>query len=156
MSNVYHLHPCIPITGEPVFMPVDLAAFGMPGRFEYLSVLPSPVGNYVVACLPFFTYGIAYGDLVAVKGPEFEFDRILASSKLRTFRLAIADAAQMDVLHETLHRSIIESGLPHEWHNAGYVSVLIRHQEDQDHLLSCIGDVIQSEDTYWEVDPEWP
>ena len=75
MANVVdHPRPCMPSPPEAATMTVSLAPFGMPDRYERLIVAPSPEGHYVVACLPFFSYGIQFGDLVEMKVPGNEFE----------------------------------------------------------------------------------
>jgi len=138
-------------------MVVDLGTFGMPGRFERLTIVPSREENYVVACLPFFAYGIHFGDLVAVQGQDNRFDRVLNASGLRTLRIAFTDASLMQEHHESIHAKIIGCGLPHEWHGSGYMSVLIRNPDDQERILSSVGEFIRDGcggSWEWEVDPE--
>lgn len=135
-------------------MTVDLTAFGMPDCYERLTVEPSPEGNYVVACLPFFTYGIQFGDLVEVREPESVFGRVLKRSGFRTLRIAFSDQPTAGQGHEALHARFIGIRLPHEWHGARYVSVLIRCLAEQERALSCVEDAIQDGKLHWEVDPE--
>jgi hypothetical protein len=59
---------------ESATMTVSLAPFGMPDRYERLVVEASPDGDNVVACPPFFSYGIQFGDLVRVREPGNEFE----------------------------------------------------------------------------------
>ena len=70
---------------------VDLTPFQMPGRVERLVAAQSADGNYVITCLPFFTYGIQFGDLVQVVEPERAFERVLARSGLRVLRVAFTE-----------------------------------------------------------------
>jgi hypothetical protein len=126
----------------------------MPGRYERLIVQPSPDGNYVVACLPFFSYGIQFGDVVELGEPDHEFKRVLKESGLRTLRFAFNDAARAENAHEELHGRLIASGLPHEWHGAGYLAVLLRSAGDQNLALICLGKFVDNGDGVWEVNPE--
>jgi hypothetical protein len=155
MTNVVdHLRPCIPAPPEAVTMTVSLAPFGMPDRYERLIVVPSPQGNYVVACLPFFSYGIRFGDLVELREPGKEFERVLKGAGLRTLRFGFNDPARADEAHKTLHSKLVASGLPHEWHGAGYLAVLLRNVADQERALSCLEEFANVDCGRWEVDPE--
>jgi hypothetical protein len=149
-----HPRPCMPPPPDAVAVTVDLAAFGMPGRSERLVAVPAVDGHYVVACLPFFTYGIQFGDLVQVREPGRAFERVLRPSGLRTFRVAFADRAAAGECHVDLHTRIARAGLPCEWHGAGYAAVLIRDVGDQERALSCIAAAVQDGRVQWEVDPQ--
>lgn len=133
-------------------MTVSLAPFGMPDRYERLVVVPSPEGNHIVACLPFFTYGIQFGDLVRLRRPDNAFERVLKWAGLRTLRFAFNDPARGDEAHAELHGKVIATGLPHEWLGAGYLAILLRNLRDQDRALACLAGF--ADDGSWEIDPE--
>jgi hypothetical protein len=135
-------------------MVVDLSRFGMQGRFEHLTILSSPAGGYVVACLPFFTRGIAFGDLVAVEGPENRFCHVVERSGLRTLRAAFTDQSLAEKDHPELHQVIYEMGHPHEWHGSGYLAVLIRSLADQQQVADGLNKWIADGTLLCEVDPE--
>ena len=155
MTNVVdHPRPCMPSPPEAAQMTVSLASFGMPDRYERLIIVPSPTGDYVVACLPFFSYGIQFGDFVTIQQPGNVFERVLKSSGLRTLRFAFTSPSIADEHHEQLHGKVVASGLPHEWHGSGYVAVLLRHLQDQEIALNCLASAIESGEGCWEVDPK--
>jgi hypothetical protein len=149
-----HPNPCMGTAPECTTMVVDLAQFEMPDRFERLVVTPSPLGNYVVACLPFFTYGINFGDWVELREPGKEFVRILEKCGLRTLRIAVYDDSIAEAMHKELHRKLIDASFPHEWHRCGYVAILIRDKDDQSRAMQLFESVIEDEVACWEVDPE--
>jgi len=43
---------------------VDLAVHGLPGRYEQLWCSTVASGGYRLCCVPFFTYGMALGDIL--------------------------------------------------------------------------------------------
>lgn len=135
-------------------MTVDLEPFGMVNRCERLAVAPAPAGNYTVACLPFFTYGIHYGDIVEVEETSNEFLRVVKDAGLRTLRFAFNDLNFAVQSHEKLHGELVAADLVHEWHGAGYLAVLIRSVEDQNRALSCLGEFASEPWGSWEVDSE--
>jgi hypothetical protein len=151
---VDHPRPCMPPPPDATKMLVDLSTFDMPGRIEQLTIARSPMGGYVVACLPFFTYGIQFGDWVAVREPEMVFERVVKASGLRTLRTVFKDPLLGDRCHEELHRKLDAARLPHEWYRPGYLSVLIRNRVDQESVLTLAGDLIEDGSVEWEVDPE--
>lgn len=155
MTNIVdHPQPCLPSSVDATTMTVSLAPFGMPNRYERLIVEPASDGQFVVACLPYFTYGIQFGDLVEMHQPSHEFERVLKHAGLRTLRFAFNEPELANQVHEQLHGNIVASGLPHEWRGSGYLAVLLRHREDQERALSCLGDFATAEYGSWEVDPE--
>jgi hypothetical protein len=149
-----HPNPCLGNPPDGLIMTVDLAPFELPERFERLVIVPSPKGNYVVACLPFFSYGIQFGDLVRLQQPGNRFDCVLESSNLRTIRIAFNHEKDVDSVHEELHGRIVTAGLPHEWYGSGYVAVLLRDVQDENRVLSLVDDLVGSGIVCWEVDPE--
>ena len=132
MSNVVeHPNPCVPSVETLLTIMVDLAGFGMLGRVEKLAVSKSPTGDYVVSCLPFFTYGIQLGDHVAAQEPGMMFERVLQGSGLRSLRIAFSDTIQGDSRHQAIHERLVQAKLLHEWHGSGYASmILIRNLAD--------------------------
>ena len=115
-----HPRPCAPRSARAIDALVDLAQFGMPGRYERLVLDPSPAGNHVVACLPFFTYGIQFGDHVAVRD-DGSFSHVIAASGLRTFRVALKEATAGRLSHERLHeRTITFNGLAKTFSMTGW------------------------------------
>jgi hypothetical protein len=154
MNNVAdHPCPCMPTPVGATKMIVDVGPFGMPGCVERLVVEPSPAGGFVVACLPFFSYGIQFGDLVEVQERGQVFERVVKSSGLRTLRIAFRKKDTARHRHERIHGELVKSGLPHEWRGFGYVSVLVRDLSDQERALSCVADDVRDGTVSWEVDP---
>jgi uncharacterized protein DUF4265 len=154
MKNVVdHPRPCLPPPAGASSLTVDLAPFGMPGRYERLVVVPSPEGDCVIACLPFFSYGIQFGDRVEVRDPGPVFVRVAQASGLRTLRIAFHREEQARDRHEWLHGELRKAALPHEWHGAGYLAVLLRGRADQVRALAYVADAVREGAVSWEVDP---
>ena len=105
------------------------------------------------ACLPFFSYGIQFGDLVKLREPGNVFERVLRSSGLRTLRYAFIDRSLAQEYHEDIHGRFIVAGLPHEWHGPALISVLLRNFQDQQRALDCLTSVVDDDIGQWEVDP---
>jgi hypothetical protein len=154
MNFVWHPNPCMASSPECTEMVVDLTPFDMPGRFERLVVTPSPSGNHVVVCLPFFTYGINFGDWVEMREPGNEFVRVLEKSGLKTIRVAFHEDSIAETMHEELHGKLNGTSLPHEWHRPTYLAVLIRDEDDQRLALSIFQSAIEDDLICWELDPD--
>ena len=133
---------------------VSLALADMPGRFEQLWAYESPEGGFVVASLPFFARGIAFGDLVEVSQPGQEVTRVVRQSGLRTVRACFTDRSSVTSRHEAVHGKIEALRLPSEWHGGGYVAVLVRSFEDQEAVLRALAPQLQAGIMVAEVEPE--
>ncbi|MFE4687225.1 DUF4265 domain-containing protein [Streptomyces sp. NPDC056721] len=71
--------------------------------------------RFEVACLPFFTYGICYRDVVITDSNHLVAS-VVQKSGHRILRVAfVAEHQGRDQLHELLHSKVLETALPHEW-----------------------------------------
>ncbi|MFE2733877.1 DUF4265 domain-containing protein, partial [Streptomyces sp. NPDC059349] len=71
--------------------------------------------RFEVACLPFFTYGICYRDVVTIDSNHLVAS-VVQKSGHRTLRVAfVAEHQGRDQLHELLHSKVLETALSHEW-----------------------------------------
>ena len=152
-GNVVRHRPPSFDKGNCLEMDVDLSNHGMKGRVEKIWVMPNENGDYVVACLPFFCYGIQFGDLVATGAPEVTFRSVIRSVGLRTMRVAFVESAIAKEQHEAVHARLIESRLTHEWHRVEYVAILLRGPGDQEAALAALEPQITKGLVQWEVDP---
>ncbi|MFD4232162.1 DUF4265 domain-containing protein [Streptomyces sp. NPDC058545] len=79
--------------------------------------------RFEVTCLPFFTYGICYLDVVTIDS-DHQVASVVQKSGHRTLRVAlVAQHQDRDQLHELLHGKVVEAALPHEWLQGTYLSV---------------------------------
>jgi Domain of unknown function (DUF4265) len=140
---------------DAVLVDVDLEAFGMPGRREQLSTSQVSPDRFEVCCIPFFTYGIALGDVVSArKGQETSWlmESVVSRSGHRTVRLAIESAARAQELHEQLHTLVAETGLAHEWHGSGYVAIDIPPDKRPEEVLRLFAEHVKAGAVVPEVD----
>ncbi|WP_420713564.1 DUF4265 domain-containing protein [Streptomyces sp. Tu6071] len=73
---------------------------------------------FEVACLPFFTYGICYRDVVTIDTNHLVAS-VVQKSGDRTLRVAlVAEHKDRDQLHEHLYE-VLEAALQHEWLRVG-------------------------------------
>jgi hypothetical protein len=102
----------------------DLAEHDLGGRFEQLWARDLRDGRFELCCLPFYTYGYALGDVVSVKPSDGPFRFVLGRVEERKDRGLIRIYVPADSgRHEHVHRVLVESGRPHEWHGTQLVAV---------------------------------
>ncbi|MEE1797699.1 MULTISPECIES: DUF4265 domain-containing protein [unclassified Streptomyces] len=70
--------------------------------------------RFELACLPFFTYGICYRDVMTIDGNNLVAS-IVQKSGHRTLRVAlVAEHQGRDQPHKFLHSKVSEAALVHE------------------------------------------
>ncbi|MFF0291773.1 DUF4265 domain-containing protein [Streptomyces sp. NPDC005262] len=109
-------------------------------------------GRFEVACLPFFSYGICYRDVVTIDSNHL-VSAVVQKSGHRTLRVAlIADHQDRDRLHELLHGKVAETDLPHEWLQGTYLAVDLAPGADPAHLVAVLEPPAQVNALHWEID----
>lgn len=105
-----------------------------------------------MACLPFFTYGICYRDVVTVDSNHL-VTAVLEKSGHRTLRVAlVVDHPDRDQLHELLHAKVVEADLPHEWLQGTYLAVDLPPGTDPTALVKTLEAPAQTGALHWEID----
>ncbi|MFJ8274428.1 DUF4265 domain-containing protein [Streptomyces sp. NPDC094154] len=108
--------------------------------------------RFEVACLPFFTYGICYRDVVTVDSNHL-VTAVLEKSGHRTLRVAlVVDHPDRDQLHELLHAKVVEADLPHEWLQGTYLAVDLPPGTDPTALVKTLEAPAQTGALHWEID----
>jgi uncharacterized protein DUF4265 len=127
----------------------DLAEHGLPGRYEQLWARSVGADRYELCCLPFFTYGYALGDIVALRVTAGPFDRVLGSVVRPSNRALLRVAFLAPDRHEDLHASLADSDRPHEWRSGGFVAIDIEGQVPEP-LWSTIDALASDGHVAWE------
>lgn len=154
MSSEVLRHPNPLLSGpgcRPIWISLDSCE--MPGRLDELWAYKRPEGGFVVACLPFFARGVAFGDLLAAEPPDFLVSGIIERSGLRTLRACYVEPSHANARHGVLHAKLEALGLPNEWLGGGYVSILLRDYADQQAALSALSDELAARSMQYEVEP---
>ncbi len=108
--------------------------------------------RFEVACLPFFTYGICHRDVVAI-GSNHLVGAVPEKSGHRTLRVAmVVDHPDRNQLHELLHGSVVEAGLPHEWLQGTYLAADLPPGTDPTALVKILEAPAQAGAVHWEID----
>lgn len=134
---------------------VDLEPWGMPDAAEQLWVRRLDEDRFVVCCLPFFSYGIALGDVVAVREDEalgIVFDRVLEKSGHRLLRFAFFDKETARASHEDLHRRLAQAAIRHEWHQAGYGAIDLAEPQDEPRAMKILAPMLDAGTLSVEID----
>ena len=122
-----HAHPVWRERADYILQ-ADLAEHGLPGRYEQLWARRVEADRFELCCLPFFTYGYALGDIVALRAATGPFDRVLGSVVRPSSRGLLRVAFLTADGHEDLHASLAASDRPHEWRSGGFVAIDIEGQ----------------------------
>ncbi|GII31334.1 DUF4265 domain-containing protein [Planotetraspora mira] len=108
--------------------------------------------RFEIACLPFFTYGICYRDIVTVDDQHL-VSAVVEKSGHSTLRVALVQQhPQRDQIHELLHGEVVASGLAHEWLQGTYLSIDLSPGTDPDPLLQVLKGPQETEALFWEID----
>ncbi|MYS20219.1 protein of unknown function [Streptomyces sp. DvalAA-14] len=108
--------------------------------------------RFEVACLPFFTYGICYRDVVTVDSSHLVAS-VVQKSGHRTFRVAlVVEHPDRDGLHRLLHGRVAAAALPHEWLQGTYLSVDLPPGVDPAALVEAVEAPARAGALHWEID----
>ncbi|MGW4199087.1 DUF4265 domain-containing protein [Streptomyces sp. NPDC005004] len=108
--------------------------------------------TFEVACLPFFTYGICYRDVVTINSEHLVI-RVVSKSGHRTLRVAlVVEHANRDQVHEFLRGKAVDTGLPHEWLNGTYLAVNLPLGSDEASLVEALEPLARAGALHWEID----
>lgn len=110
-----------PAPGSDFVIRVDLSENGMTGRSEQLWAKQTGPTRFVLQSLPFFAYGLHFGDEIETDD-QFTFVRVVRASGRQLLRVA-ASRDHAEIVHSGLHPLLEHLGMRHEWHRVGYVSV---------------------------------
>ncbi|MFF0794240.1 DUF4265 domain-containing protein [Streptomyces spiralis] len=108
--------------------------------------------TFEVACLPFFSYGICYRDVVTVDSNHL-VTGVVRKSGHRTLRVALVlEHMDRDQVHELLHGKAVDTGLPHEWLQGTYLAVDLPPGTDEAPFVEALEPLAQAGALYWEID----
>ncbi|MFF7554237.1 DUF4265 domain-containing protein [Streptomyces olivaceus] len=108
--------------------------------------------TFEVACLPFFTYGICYRDVVTIDSNHL-LTGVVRKSGHRTLRVAlIAEHTDRDQIHELLHGKAVDAGLPHEWLQGTYLAVDLPPGTDEASFVEALEPLAQAGALHLEID----
>jgi hypothetical protein len=121
----------------------------MPGSFEQLWTRRAEGGAFEVCCIPYFTYGVALGDLVEWTEQTHRLD-VRRKSGHRNLRIAFHDRNDATAEHEQLHGTIVQTGCLVEFSADGYAAVDIETDEQRDAVLAVLDPLVTAGRLIWE------
>ncbi|MFJ2214327.1 DUF4265 domain-containing protein [Streptomyces sp. NPDC101062] len=108
--------------------------------------------RFELACLPFFTYGICYRNVMTIDGNNLVAS-IVQKSGHRTLRVAlVAEHQGQDQPHKFLHSKVSEAALVHEWLQGTYLSVDLPPGTDPAALVEALAEPARVGALHWEID----
>ncbi|MFD9635585.1 DUF4265 domain-containing protein [Streptomyces violascens] len=152
MRFIVHNDPVGRSTGNYIAR-ADLAPFGMDGQVEQLWLKPpNDDGSYEVACIPFFTYGLALGDTVLLTDDDY-VSAVIKTAGHRTLRLLFIPnlpTADLQQAADRIRADILAAGLLSEWNGERFVAVDIPPGADAPKLIAVMEDVVNKGQAFWE------
>lgn len=129
---------------------IDLSHHGMdPDTYEQLWTRTDDRSAFEVCCLPFFTYGIALGDVIAWNDTDRQAV-VTHRSGRRLVRCAFADRGDADAHHEWFHGSVVATGALVEFQGKGFAAIDIDSNERLEAVLAVLGPLHESGRAHWE------
>ena len=129
---------------------VDLQPHGMAsGVYEQLWTRTDDQATFEVCCLPFFTYGIALGDVIVWNDTNRKAVLSRRSGR-RLIRCAFADRDDAAAEHEAFHGSIVATGALVEFHGSGFAAIDIDSDERLEAVLAVVVPLEESGRASWE------
>jgi hypothetical protein len=131
---------------------VDLASFGMDGQVEQLWLKAASNGTYELACIPFFTYGLALGDTVQLTGNNYVGQPVRASGHraLRMMFVPELPAEDRQQAADRIRAEISQAGLLSEWSGERYVAVDVPPNTEPSSLFAVMESAVNAGDAFWE------
>jgi hypothetical protein len=126
----------------------DLAAHGMPGRWEQLWARKVSEDRFELCCIPFFTYGMRLGDIVRTapaSGKQFMVQEVVQAGGRINVRLAVSVGDERDSLTPKLLSDITKVGCGAEVFKPGYIAIDIPTEEQEQQLLTLLDPLVASD-----------
>jgi len=80
-------------------------------------------------------------------------NEVVVKSGHRTLRVALVQShPQLDRLHETLHRLVVNTNLAHEWLKGTYLAVDLPPGTEPEQLITALQAHTQEGTLHWEID----
>jgi len=149
--SIVHVDP-VERTDSNYLAQVDLAPFGLDGRFEQVWLHDVGDGTYVLACIPFMVYGLALGDVVRL-APDGRVAEVVRRAGHRVLRVLLNEDEDADRWAGTVDAAkscVAGAGLLSEWHGQRFVSVDLPPDARAGGLFETMGRIVQDGLGHWE------
>jgi len=130
----------------------DLSAAGIDDGLEQLWAKQVGPTQFVLCCIPFFTYGLALGDVVeteAARGKQYVVRRVVNSAGHRVLRIWLARASQPE--RQDILAQVVSHGFLHEWSSDNLLAIDVPPGCEMEDFLKFLSD----ETMRANIDVEW-
>jgi hypothetical protein len=146
---VYVSHPVPARRREQHLMAmVDLAPFGLENKLEQLWLREVSEG-YEVCCIPFWAYGMALGDTVAVS-EDNRVTCVIAKSGRYVLRVMFAQPGLSSEFRERLQAALTAAGLMYEWDGDRYIVLDIPEKPQGQDVYDLLAPEVHAKRAFWE------
>jgi hypothetical protein len=146
---VYVSHPAPARRGDQHLMAmVDLAPFGLENKLEQLWLRATSEG-YEICCIPFWPYGMALGDTVAVS-EDNRVTRVIAKSGRFVLRVMFVHPGPSPEFRDRLQDALATADLMYEWDEDRYVALDIPEKSQGQAVYDLLAPEVHAERAYWE------
>ncbi|MFF7679029.1 DUF4265 domain-containing protein [Actinacidiphila glaucinigra] len=129
---------------------VNLARFDLEGMLEQLWLREVGGGEgYEICCIPFYTYGLALGDVVSVDETGNISHLVRKTGRLALRVLFDALRSSLDG-RDSLRGAVASAGLLSEWNGDHHVAIDMPNASVAQSLLDSIHEEIRLETAFWE------
>jgi hypothetical protein len=127
----------------------DLSPHGLADSFEQLWTYTDDQRAFQLCCIPFFTYGLALGDVVRWDQPTSSV-AVEKKSGRRVIRVAFTDRDQAEAKHADLHGQFVHAGCLVEFSSDGYAAIDIANPEQAQAITGLLAAQAERSTLTWE------
>jgi hypothetical protein len=127
----------------------DLTPYGMPGSFEQMWTRTDDQREYEVCCIPFFTYGIALGDVVTWD-PISHLVEVATPSGRQNIRIAFLDKSKAAASHTSVLGALVSAGCLIEFSSDGYGAIDIETADRSNAVVALLAPLVEDQTLIWE------
>jgi hypothetical protein len=121
----------------------------MPGSFEQLWTRTDDQRQYEICCIPFFTYGIALGDVVTWD-PVSLLVEVATPSGHQNIRVAFLDKSKAATSHSDVHGALVQAGCLVEFSSDGYGAIDIDTKARANVVVGLLAPWVDNDTLIWE------
>jgi hypothetical protein len=127
----------------------DLSKWGLEGKWEQLWAKQITESEFIICCIPYFTYGIALGDKVRTefaKGKQHVVSEVVDRSGHRVVRLWLKNAPGQ--VRDDMESFMQSYSLLHEWSS---INLLVIDVPDDSRIASNLRTFLEKAEKEWLV-----
>lgn len=145
------VHECPVRRGESDYIArADLAPFGLDGEAEQLWLKSLEDGSFEMCCIPFRTYGISLGDVVALSLDGTKIARLVRKSGRKVLRVFLLEAPDVLSVAREFDAEVSRLGLLSEWSGGRHAAVDVPVGADVASLIGLLEREEAASRAFWE------